>query len=524
MPIRVGDIKFGEIDAKNEVFDQDRSGTMVFENSFQIPPGVNLDRLIAGSKYYIYGQKGCGKTALLLYLKKRLDEGGATTKTILFKSGITEPERRRIAAGRGFDVVNSSTFTSVEYDYKINWLWYIYRNLLRMIKREHVRSGWDVVESLKKLLGVYGEVATSQLADLNTTKIKAHAKAGFKAGPFTGEIGAEVEAAAASGKDDIEIDVIEIVERHIANFTFNIGKRALLLFDELELFWNKPDQRDRDLYMIRDLLYAVSRVNHNIGSSTAALGIYAAVRSEVLHEVNRVGPEISRDVDDFGVRVNWNMRVGDRDQPILKIVEAKINASELEEGVFATDNIWTDYFPKVAFGREFRKYLLDIGMFRPRSIVSLLSLAQNYKPDSSNIDFEAIDESQLEFSKRAWREVEEELLGEFTPDKVKAIKALLTGFEATFVVGALIGRLRAVANIDKSVGKAIPTDDDLVGIVKTLYRIGALGNRYYVRSKDGKKELRYGWIFRDNQEPVIDRQFIVHESLRKTLQISFRNS
>lgn len=110
MPIAVGQIKFGEIDAKNEIFDQDRVGIHIFENSFQIPPGIDFEQLLAVSKYYIHGQKGSGKTALLLYLKKKLDGSGATTKTILFKSGITEPERRRIAAGRGFEVVDSTNF------------------------------------------------------------------------------------------------------------------------------------------------------------------------------------------------------------------------------------------------------------------------------------------------------------------------------------------------------------------------------------------------------------------------------
>ena len=143
--IPVGDIKFGEIDAKNEVFDQDRAGTFVFENSFQIPPGIKLDSLLAGSKYYIYGQKGCGKTALLLYLKKRLEENGAKTRSVLFKSGITEPERRRIASGRGFDIVDPSSFTSVEYDYKLNWLWYIYRNVLRMITKDQVYQKWEII-------------------------------------------------------------------------------------------------------------------------------------------------------------------------------------------------------------------------------------------------------------------------------------------------------------------------------------------------------------------------------------------
>lgn len=282
MPITVGQIKFGEIDAKNEVFDQDRAGIQVFESSFQVPPGIDIDRLVAGSKYYIFGQKGSGKTALLLFLKKRLDDAGSTTKTIFFKSGITEPERRRIAAGKGFDIVNSGDFTSVEYDYKLNWLWYIYRNLLRMIKREQVYKGWDLIDSLQRLVGVHGEVGGSALADLNTNKIKAHAKAGFHAGPFTGEIGADVEAVARAGKDDAEIDVLEIVERHLPDVVLYPNKRALLLFDELELFWNKPDQRERDLYMIRDLLYAVSRINHKKRGSRCLCGgsIRSSSRSE----------------------------------------------------------------------------------------------------------------------------------------------------------------------------------------------------------------------------------------------------
>jgi hypothetical protein len=146
-----------------------------------------------------------------------------------------------------------------------------------------------------------------------------------------------------------------------------------------------------------------------------------------------------------------------------------------------------------------------------------------YKADAKSITFNAIDESQAEFSKRSWREVEEELSGEFPADTVRAVKALLTGFESNFAIQTLFGRLRSLGAIDKSVLKAIPTEDSLISIVKTLYRIGALGNRYYVKGYDGKKELRFGWVFRDNNEAVMDREFIVHESLRKTLQISFRD-
>lgn len=267
MSMPVKNIKFGEIDAKNEVFEQGRTGSHVFKNSFQIPPGIEMHKLTSGAKYFIHGQKGCGKTALLLYLKSILDESNCKTKTILFKSGITEPERQKIAAGQGFQIVQQNDIPVVEYDYKINWLWYIYRNLLREVSEDQVFEGKDTLSSLKRLLGIHAETSTSFLSDLTTKRIKAHAKAGIGAGPFSGEIGAEIEAV-SQNDENIEIEIIEIVERHIGKVKIYPRRRTALLFDELELFWNKTDQRSRDLFLIRDLLYAVSRCNQTFGMDT----------------------------------------------------------------------------------------------------------------------------------------------------------------------------------------------------------------------------------------------------------------
>jgi len=57
-------------------------------------------------------------------------------------------------------------------------------------------------------------------------------------------------------------------------------------------------------------------------------------------------------------------------------------------------------------------------------------------------------------------------------------------------------------------------------MITSLYRVGAIGNLYFVGS--AKKEIRFGWIFRDNYDPLYDKKFMVHESLRKFLQLSFR--
>jgi len=169
-------------------------------------------------------------------------------------------------------------------------------------------------------------------------------------------------------------------------------------FDELELFWSRPDQKERDLFLIRDLLQSVARVNRSLGSQSASFVVYASVRSEVLEEVNRVGPEIARDVQDFGAHVDWNVRASAENQPILQIVEAKIAASEMEVDHLPTSSIWTSYFPEMIHGRAVQDHLLDVAMFKPRNIVSRLNLAKAYDPSAEYFSAESLEETNSKFS------------------------------------------------------------------------------------------------------------------------------
>lgn len=518
MTIPVSSISFGEIDAKNEVIEQEKFGSSIFQNSFLVPPGIDPERLITGAKCFIYGQKGCGKTSLLLYVRRLLEEMGASTKTILFKSGITERERQKIA-GSAFALVDQSIIKLNDYDYKINWLWYIYRNLLRELKEEQLFKNWDIAISLKKILGVYGEVSTTLLSDLSSKKIKGFAKASLQAGPLTAEIGAEIEAI-SSDEENTDLEIIEIVEKYISEIVLYPRQRCILLFDELEIFWNRADQRERDLFLIRDLLYSVSRVNRTVGLTNVALGVIASVRSEVLYEVNRVGPEISRDVSDRGVRVHWNVKSDVPNQPILQIVERKIQASEVESDQLPTDDIWTSYFPKNVFGRDFKQYLLDIAMFKPRNIVSLLSLAKEADGGQHQITFEAIQFAQAEFSKRAWTEIEEGLSGEYSAEQVRATKSLLTGFRSTFSLEQFRDRIILLAKSDPRVRRSFQGGDDAPQLMESLYRLGAIGNLYTVTER-GQRRRKNHCMFRDYYEALLDKPFEIHESLRKELQLSF---
>lgn len=520
MPITVSDLKFGEIDAKNEEFQQARYGSAVFANAFQVPPRVDVDDLMLGARFFISGQKGCGKTALLLHVRRLLSEQGAATHTILFKSGLSEDERQLISAGTGFEVITTGDQISIQYDYVTNWLWLIYRNLLRMIDESQVMEGADLVADLKKIMGVQDVVRVSTFSDLSIKKVKLSAKAGVKASVANAELAGELEFVKRESEERTHLELIALCERFISRIKVKPKGRSLLFFDELELFWSRPDQKQRDLYLIRDLLQAVARVNRVVGLSSATFVVYASIRSEVLEEVNRVGPEIARDVSDFGTVVDWNVKGSAEKQPILDIVEAKIQASEIEQNNLPSTHVWDVYFPENVHGKSAREHLLDVSMFKPRLIVSRLNLAKAYDPQAEFISFEAFDETSTTFSNSVWREVEEELLVNYTPDQVRNLKSLLSGFRIEFTVEEFEGRINQLSMYQPSVRQGFRTRGDVTAVMISLYRIGALGNRFMTRTK-GKIETRDRWAFREYSEPAIDEAFVVHESLRKAFQLGF---
>lgn len=518
----VSDLQFGEIDAKNEVFQQARYGISVLRNSFQVPPRVNLDELLLGARFFISGQKGCGKTALLLHVEDELRRAGASTHIVLFKSNIGEAERAKLSSGSRIEIINTGGGLSVEYDYSVNWLWFIYKNLLRLLADDDVAEGKDLATDFKRLFGVLNETKSSHFGDLALAKVRGAAKLGLNSGPFSAQLDGEVEAIKKEDVDRIPIEIIEIFEKYIPKIRLKPRKRCLIFFDELELFWNRPDQRERDLFLIRDLLRSVARVNRVLGAQSASFVVYASVRSEVLEEINRVGPEIVRDINDFGVSINWNVKVAAEHQPILQIVEAKIQYSEIENERIPTEDVWSFYFPDRIYGKNIRSHLLDIAMFKPRNIISRLNLAKKHAPTADKFSREAFEQTSTDFAQTVWREIEEELLGRYSAQEVSNIKSIFTGFKPYFKIHELEKRIELLGSVDFTLAQGFQTRQQVVNVCRALYRLGALGNQFFVQSPGrSKKETRDRWSFREMTDPVINETFIVHESLRKVFQMTF---
>lgn len=517
MGLPLGKIQFGEIDAKHEVFTQAREGSYLLLNAFQMPPSVSFQRLLSGAKFFISGAKGSGKTSLMLYLKHIVERDGGRGHIVLFKSRLTDTERQRIAPIADLTAFTDQDKIRFEQDYKANWLWYIISEISRLVEPSDALDGKDELNDLRILTGASASNRTSILSGLQLTKIKGTIETALSAGPFRTSVKAEIEAI-KSVKEHAFADIVDICERLLYKVKLLPGRKACLFFDELELFIGRIDQKDRDLYLIRDLLYAVSRVNQGFGPESSRMCVYACVRSEVMYEINRIYPEIDRDVADFGVKVDWFGTAASEDQAILNIVSAKIIQSEIEEAAPPTENVWSEYFESRLDNKDARQFLLDISMFKPRTLVMLLSAISKYVPNSSMITSSVVSDVEPSFSQEMWREVEEELRTSYDPQEAAAVKRSLRGLTQWMTVSKFEDHVLRLGSSDDQIKQCLGTRDKMMKLLNTLYRVGAVGTHFTV-FEGGRRWPRDGWVFRHNYEPHFEGNFVFHSSLRKALQL-----
>ncbi len=90
--LKISDMYMGKIDGYNEFLEygEDACKGLFFEF-----PNIQLPKLLDGSTYYIFGNKGTGKTMLLKYLESKTLENPeiAFTQFLRFKRDIDAEQR-----------------------------------------------------------------------------------------------------------------------------------------------------------------------------------------------------------------------------------------------------------------------------------------------------------------------------------------------------------------------------------------------------------------------------------------------
>ncbi|WP_449428898.1 P-loop ATPase, Sll1717 family [Rhodanobacter umsongensis] len=510
--LKLKDIYLGSTDAKNEVLSNDPTETARFAVSYVTPPGLSIEKFSNRDKYYVVGLKGTGKTALLRYVSIKLEEGGAASIFVLFKSEVDEDLRKDFShAARVHQVAeNSESFTGD--DFELPWRWFIYRKIVQSIQENQLevfqknQNFTDFVELITS-----ADVSGNQKSGL--MKLIPTMRRGNIEISRSPKLGLEFDWD-ESGKAKVNFnDLVRRADSAFKQLDYE-GPRLNLFFDELELSYDTTKQHQRDSRLVRDLIISVEKINAIAKLKGFDLCLYAAVRSEILVSVESLGKEINKPIFDFGSEILWNKPgVDAAKQPLLNIIDQRINNARAEGGLGVEESarIWSEYFPANIHNKTPQVYILHNSWYRPRDIVRLLIATQEQSPDETSFNVQAFEAVRKKYSSASWVEVTEELKARYKASEINGIKYIFYGFKQICSLEELNNRVVEISNDHFEVRDLIQKFD-LKIILKDLFRVGVIGN--IDRSRE-----RMRFSFRGDDEILFDQFIFVHNALKAYLSI-----
>ena len=510
--MKLKDIYFGKIDAKNELTEDSDAQKEAFEQAYLAPEYVDLDSIEDGRKYIISGLKGIGKTALLRYVDIQLRKNqNNLTSFILFKSDFSSEDRKAFYL-KSQSVVDDEEIKEVGdlRDFESIWKWFFFQYIYNCIKDEANNyfnkddTNWKMYEKCIQCVSAVGDPVVKGISRF-IPKIKKGQITISKPG-FAVEVGFTL-----GDNNKIKFsDLVHKTEQFFDGLQATGNKKLYLLVDELEISYEVKRQYERDVRIVRDLVAITEKLNSIFRRNHYPIYIIASIRSEVLNVANATGKEINKCVEDFGIQIVWHQAGGsEHDHPLIQMIMKRLIAAEgLEDTADNREKVWNQYFPdKTVQNQPVERYILYNSWFRPRDIVRMLTKGQNCFPNLDSFTHRVFDGIRKMYSTDSWTECMEELKASYTNEQISAIENVFNGWQPNFTREDIRKRINDLSKDDDRIKSISPNVDKLL---EDLYRVGVIGNNYSVYGDDNK--IRF--VFRGDNKLLTDRRMMIHNALR----------
>lgn len=514
--VTIKDIYAGKPDAKDEV---EVEGSNYFLESYIKPINFNIDSLISGTNYFITGYKGTGKTALLYYLDSCIKQADSASYSsfIFFKEDISSTTRQEmeIASKR------MTSFFSIDRnvlidgnDFESLWRWLFYQRIwednidcnYRLFEED---DAWNQFNKLikqvsptfkRKLLIPHKLILSLSLTDGTTTITPS----------------AEIDFTSANSTETTQYSkfMLLINQMDVAFAKLHRTDIPYYIFvDELEAYFGEEKVFKRDLYMIRDLIFTVKKLNivmRNFSSSSTK--IICSIRKEILNAINRfiVSKELNKVTSGFDVPMVWNYtNTNSFNHPIIRMLIKRIQIAEKLSGNDLTENeISQKWFPERIDFSDPANYILNNSWNKPRDIVRLILSAQACLcSENTSFSQATFDMLRKNYSTMSLDEIREEMRALYSEEQIDEILSFFTGYKAYFKYDDLIKRIQSLF-CNSILAK------DLQTVLNDLYRLGFIGN--YMPSYKS-----YRWLHKGDETLLInnDWRIMIHPALLSALSI-----
>lgn len=509
---KIGDVKFGKLDAYSEYMEY---GKDMYKSLFLASPNFHVEKFLTGKTYYIHGEKGTGKTALLKYIQIIAEENSSYIEYIRFKKDIDDDDRNQIKrAGLEVHPFEQVIESEIPLDYAINcilaWEVYIIKSIVTRLQKEKdvVFARDDEWKKLATLIkGAYPEER------INIRKILPKLTKGNIKLNIASKASVGVEFEWADEKE--KLVNFNAFAKMIVSIYENLtpcNNSCYILFDELELVNINKKKYTRDVSLIRDLIQAVYYINEIGKTHKYNVFTIACIRNEVYRSAAAVGRELNKYIQDYGVEISWTQNGGSiNDHPLIRMIENRLIQSQSEEIKAQYSSVWDEYICESVGKRDTKNYIIDQTWNKPRDITRLFMLIQKRAENTVKIDASLFESVRAKYSSEAWEEFSNELSAKYSTSEIQAIKLVLTGMTIPFTLSTFQDRIQKYKDLGEDVFK-LAQNRKPADILSDLYRVGIIGTI----SIDNKWTR---FVFKGNEDFDLLSQYTVHYPLRRFFSV-----
>ena len=483
--MKIKDLNFGNVEGKNE-FNNEKIEDLYLDI-------FDADKVIKENKYYIYGNKGTGKTSLLRYLEYKISKEKKKTLIILFKD-----IKKNISIYSKFKKLIKE---SLDHDMATQafWQWLllsiiIQENKIEVDERKLIFNAKD--KFFKKISNLFMSITQGLKGKYNQSNF-------------------EVEIDVNNMNFENNTDSLEEAGDNIDYLTDivnnNLKDDYYIFIDELETSSITSTHRE-DSILIKNLINSISFLN-NIHEK---LHIIVAVRTEILDNIYTIGDEINKLLESEGVEIKWIYDNYNTQHPLIRMIIKKMRSSMIEFSPndeqtirMSSDNtIFKRWFPEQLLNEldsrkgENAKIILHNTWLKPRDLVRFMNILKDKAKESLAFKRKHYDEAVKEYSQKAWIEIKEELSANLEADKIEAIEESLSNFKTRFFYSELQERIK------------LKITDDIDQIITLLFKIGVIGNNY----KQGNNFV-FKYYYRGDKHLDKDNEIEIHRGLWKAFSL-----
>lgn len=500
------DIDFGEDDANIEYeISSHTSKSPIFVRAFFDHPQLNLNDLETGRRYFVLGQKGTGKTAVLRKIEQETKDNGGITKFVVFRDEIASREELD-RLGSVFAIPVNDVKKTYHHLYTLERL--ILLMICASIKGADTAVSDDDVadepgfrETIKRVIG---------------QPLRKIAETAFDTAKTIYE-SVSIDPSALS-KGTLSVDASHLLMKSNERL-FDLCERLLekaqnpvfIFIDEIHFTYRFGADHDQDAALVRDLIRAVARVNRNIAEKRLKARIYAAIRSEYVEHPLISAAELHPTLTGFGSEISWATFNADFKHPMFEIGARRVEAST---GVKKSGA----QFMKACFA-NFRDddaaEFVQSTWSKPRDMIRFLRTCKIMFPDRVTLSMPQYKQAFHQSCLSSRKEIETALSSFLTTKGLEAVMNLVSQSSSRSLEK---GYAYSQQEFFKSLTPIVKNETQVgsINLPETLFRIlYMLGAVYTYRTRTGLPPIVHSF-HRGNPNPDPDGAVAIHRGLAKS--------